>query len=85
MNTTALKTEIGELDFPVAPSFVMDFEDFIVKQEGNTLKVGYLADDLDGEDPMVCCDGQGHLFTAHRHARDEHPHMQEALALDADW
>jgi hypothetical protein len=27
MNTTALKTEIGELDFPVAPSFVMDFEE----------------------------------------------------------
>ena len=41
---------IKELPFEVTPSFIMDFNDYQVKEVDGVLKVAYLADD---EDPCI--------------------------------
>ena len=38
---------IKELPFEVTPSFIMDFNDYQVKEVDGVLKVAYLADDED--------------------------------------
>ena len=82
MNNVTVTT----LPFEIAPSPIMFYMDYGIKESGKTLTVSYLADDEDGENPVMYCDGMGAIFTSHRNARrSEHERMQEALALDSSW
>ena len=75
---------IKELPFEVTPSFIMDFNDYQVKEVDGVLKVAYLADDEDPFHPNVA--DEKTIFTAHRYADElEHEAMQEALGLNRDW
>ena len=57
---------IKELPFEVTPSFIMDFNDYQVKEVDGVLKVAYLADDEDPFHPNVA--DEKTIFTAHRYA-----------------
>ena len=50
---------IKELPVEVTPSFIMDFNDYQVKEVDGVLKVAYLADD---EDPLHIPVENEHLF-----------------------
>lgn len=74
-----------KLVLPFEASYLMDYEDAIVKKQGNSLTIGYLADDDSGRDnPLVDFCGYGNIYSAHRHS-DSHREMQDALALNGDW
>lgn len=56
------------------------------KVSEDKLVLTYLADDSDCRSPLESCDGEGGIFTSHRHAgQDSHRSMQQALGLDSDW
>ncbi|HDT5863126.1 TPA: hypothetical protein QHB43_003043 [Aeromonas hydrophila subsp. hydrophila] len=74
------------LPFDTTPSYCMSYHDYEVQREGEMLKVAYLADDQDCQNPLEDCDGLGSIYTAHRNAgKEHHEAMKEALALDRDW
>lgn len=80
MNNVTVTT----LPFEIAPSPIMFYMDYGIKESGKTLTVSYLADDEDGENPVMYCDGMGAIFTSHRNARrSEHERMQEAVQVAA--
>ncbi len=49
MNNVTVTT----LPFEIAPSPIMFYMDYGIKESGKTLTVSYLADDEDGETPYV--------------------------------
>jgi hypothetical protein len=59
-------------------------EVLIQKVEGKGYVVGYLTTDPDCENPLDSCDGEGHVYSAHRHS-STHAEMQAALGLDNEW
>lgn len=77
--------DLAELDLVFKPSAMMGHIGPVVRQAGNRLIVGYLADDDETTgNPLEDMDGVGHIYTAHRHS-DTHHQMQDALGLDRDW
>ena len=72
----------AELSFE--PSCVMSYVEHKIERQGGLIAVGYLVDDHDVENPLVDCDGMGHIYSSHRHS-GQHAKMQAALGLDSDW
>lgn len=72
----------AELGFE--PSCVMSYMEHKIEKQGGLVAVGYLVDDHDVENPLVDCDGMGHIYSSHRHS-GQHAKMQDVLGLDSDW
>lgn len=67
------------------PSCAMDHKDFLTSETDGKLRVGYLVDDSDCENPLEDQDGNGHIYTSRRHDREGNREMQKALGLNDDW
>lgn len=74
---------LSSLDLSFAPSSVMDYFKPVVSVVGNVALVGYLADDVDAENPLESQDNSGRIYTCHRHSRNLGKY-QEALAIMSD-
>lgn len=82
---TTISFEGQELRTKITPSAISDYVKPVFSCEGDKLWVGYLTDDQDCENPLTACDGYGMIYSAHRHAPQEHKAaMQKALGLDSD-
>lgn len=83
-NQANISVSLSDLDLPFAASSIMNYHDAEVVQVGDRIVVGYLSDDSDTPNPLEDCDGQGRIFSAHRHS-NTHGEMQSALAFDSHW
>jgi hypothetical protein len=75
---------LSDLELPIPASPMMEYQETVKKMNGNTLTVGYLADDMDCMNPLEDSCGLGAIYSSHRHL-SSHQEMQEALGLDDGW
>lgn len=75
---------LSDFDLPFTPSGVMSYHDPLIKIKDKQLMIGYLADHEGCDNPLESMDGEGKIFTAHRHS-STHREMQEALGLNSEW
>jgi hypothetical protein len=76
------------LELPVDPAdeIKSGYADPEIQEKDGRLVVGYLAQDTDCEDPLLSCDGMGHLYSAHKQApSSSHSSMRKALGLSREW
>lgn len=58
----------------------------VSRQDDGTVKIGWLAHDVDAGNPLESMDGEGRIYTSRKNASpEEHAAFRKALGLDDSW